>query len=265
MGIFNFFRKRKEAVEQERLQKADEARAAYQARKKSIMDFLDRDYKRRDEIRRNDFLTEKGRCDEANGTCPKCRSNNVIHVIKRAKGEIHGEGSWSGCHSSFFFSSSSHTSGHMSLDGSSDTYPVNKCKDCGNEWNVEETEYPSDIDPFSPYSSFAPTRLCSYTSDYVNLTWDPRDVKEECGSLEEKKEAFLTKSRSCFWLKDYKTVPREALEYAAYRYMKYMGCDDEVMKVFRPKDGNDEYSYTFPDDVWETVKLVIGWTGPETE
>ena len=261
MPIFNIFRKIREKREQEQLKNAAEARAAYQARKKSITDFLDRDYKRRDEIRRNDFLTEKGRCDKANGACPKCHSNNVIHIIKRAKGEIHGEGSWSGYHSSLFFSSSSHTSGHLSLDGSSDTYPVNKCKDCGNEWNVEETEYPSDVDPFSPYSSFAPMRLCDDTADYVNLTWDPRDVKEECGSLEEKKEAFLAKSRSRFWFEDYRTAPREALEYAAYRYMEYTGRDEDVMKVFRPKDGDDEYTYTFPDDVWEAVKKVIGWEG----
>ena len=265
MRIFNFIKRKKEENKQRKLQIAAEARAAYQTRKESISDFLDRDYRRRDEIRRNDFLTEKGRCDEANGTCPKCRSHNVIHVIKRAKGEIHGEGSWSGFHCSSFFLPYSRTSGHMSLDGSSDTYPVNQCKDCGNEWNVEETEYPSDINPFSPYSSFAPMRLCDNTADYVNLTWDPRDVKEEFGSLEEKKEAFLAKSRSCFWFEDYRTAPREALEYAAYLYMEYNSYDKDVMDVFKPKDDDDEYSYTFTDGVWEIVKKVVGWTGPETE
>lgn len=261
MRIFNFIKRKKEEKEQRKLQRAAEARAAYQARKKLITDFLKSEYDRRDAERKADYLKTKARADKSNGTCPKCGSTKVVNSIKRAKGEMHGSGS--SYSSSFLFSH--HSSNNFSVDGKLDTYPVNKCSECGNEWNVTETLYPTDWNPYSAYSSLAPMRMCDNTVKYLNIKWDPNDRTEEFGSLEEKKEDFLSKSQSSYWLEDYKKAPREALEYAAYNYMEYNSYDDDVMKVFKPKDDDDEYTYTFPDGVWEIVKKVVGWTGSETE
>lgn len=261
MGILSFIKDRKERKEREMLQKAAEEKARYQNRKKLINSFLEAEYQKRRAESESDYLKAKKRADKVNGTCPICGSTNVVHSIKRSKGEVHGDGH---SHSLSYIFSHSHSS-IFNLDGKVDTYPVNRCKDCENEWNVEEVYNSMHYNPYSVYESFGPMSMCDDTVKYMEQKWDPKDRTDEFASLDEKREAFLEKTRSCLWFEDYKNAPKEVLEYIAYQNMAYHKYDDDARRVFRPKTSDDEYSYTFPDDVWETVKLVIGWTGPDAE
>jgi len=86
---------------------------------------------------------EKDRIKKLNEICPKCSSNKVVDKISQLKGEINGTS----------FGSMSFGSGYSSgsIHGSMDTYEINKCNDCGNEWkkvtynNYGETSWDQKI------------------------------------------------------------------------------------------------------------------------
>ena len=71
------------------------------------------------------------RIKDANEICPKCSSKKVVDKISQLKGEINGSSSTYGG-GSFLGGFSSFGSG--SIHGSMDTFEINKCNECGNEW-----------------------------------------------------------------------------------------------------------------------------------
>ena len=56
--------------------------------------------------------------EKNNASCPKCNSKNIVNKIAQVEGTSSGTSSIFGGYSS----------------SSIDTYPVNHCNDCGNEW-----------------------------------------------------------------------------------------------------------------------------------
>ena len=261
MKIFGFLKRRKEQEEAAKLLEAQRAKAVYQKRKKLITDFLDSEYEKRSNIKQKIYEENVVEAKKLNSICPNCWSTNVINLVKRSKGEIHGNGYTHTSLSSGILSSSYHNSSDFNINGDLDTYPVNKCNTCGNEWNVVSASYPADLDPYSPYDSFGPRHLSEYTYEYAMLQFDPFDRTEECSSLDEKMEKFLAKTQSSFWFDDYKLAPREVLEYLifiSYQHDFY-SWDTNMQKFFAIKDDDDAYSYTMPDNVCELVKKVIGY------
>ena len=259
---------KRKAKEAEKLAIAQEKKRQYRERKDKIDAYL-AEYKKQDDARRSArYMELKERANRHNNICPKCDSTDVIHNIVRGKGEIHGEShsSYTSSSSSFLFGGSSYGygSGHGKIDGEFDTLPVNKCKKCGNEWNIEEVKYPDSENIFDTWKEFAPSCLYYRIEEYFKLEYDPYDEKEPCNSLEEKREKFFEDASKNWNLVKYKKVPRYMLEYALFNGMTESSYRIEHLpKEFNYHEDDDEYSYRMTDGLWEIVKKIVGWEGTE--
>lgn len=261
---------KKEAEEKKALEIAAEKKRIYQERKEKIDAYV-KQYDEAFEAKAKEvYERELKEAEERNSTCPRCGSKNVVHKVKRTKGEIHGEGhtsSYGSIGGSLFgLAGSLCSTGHSKIDGELDTLQINRCKDCEEEWNIEEVEAPSYYgNAFSHYDSFAPGFLFRRLEEYFELKYDPYDVKNKCNSLEEMQQEFLERYANGHYFDDYKKAPRYMMDYALfqgfsehYYYLEYL--DKEL---FNYKDGDDKYSYTMSDEMWEVVKKLIGWEGEE--
>lgn len=241
----------------------EECRRVYRERKKKITDYLSEYRKKESDERELEYKKSLEECRKKNSVCPKCGANSIIHNIKRTKGEVHGEGKFSHTSRSsggfLWGSASSYAQGSSKVDGEMDTYPVNKCTVCGHEWFIENAERPKSRSIFSDYETSCPGFLARNYLRYVELKYNPDDIREECDSLEEKQDALIeTMSRR---LKCYSEVPRYMVEYAYYKgsspYSEIRREDHGI------SEEDDEYSYVFPEEKWEVIKKLIGWKGTE--
>ena len=265
-GIRKRRAEKKRLEEEKRLEEIRIKKGAYQVRKKLIESYLSEYRKKENEKQAEKYRNLKKTADEQNSVCPKCGSTDVIHNIRRTKGEIHGSGNISGSVSSvgglFLSSSSGFISGSSEIDGEMDTLPVNKCKSCGNEWNIQDPKWPDSRNIFSAYSSFCPTSLFRRITDYLELEFNAMDIKEECNSLEEKKQKYVDDHSDDYHLKVYRECPRYMVEYAFFEGLKYLTCRmDEYADMFGVDDETDEFSFKFSDEMWDTVKMLIRWKG----
>lgn len=274
----NIFRRNNNEVEEfhrieneKRLAEASEKKKAYQERKAKILAYL-KEYDTELEVKSKEIYAAKRKeVDKKNSTCPRCGSKNIVHKVVRTKGEIHGTGSSSSCGSiggsllSFAGSVSSY--GHSSIDGEIDTLQVNRCKDCEEEWNIEELDddYGRVDNIFSNYDSFKPGFLFRRIEEYYKMKYDPYDVKNECNSLDEMREKFFKEWSSSHCIEEYRKRPRYMIEYAIYMgFTEYcFGLEYLDKKLFNYHKDDDQYSYTITDEMWEIVKKIIGWEGIE--
>ena len=276
----NIFKKNNDKVdefhrleEEKRLEKAAEKKKAYQERKDKILAYLKEYDIARDAKSKEIYEEKKKEVDEKNSTCPRCGSKNVVHKVVRTKGEIHGTGS-SGSYGSiggslFGFAGSVSSYGHSSIDGEIDTLQINRCKDCEEEWNIEELDddYGRVSSAFSNYDSFKPGFLFRRIEEYYEMKYDPYDVKNECNSLDEMKEKFFERYSRSYNFEEYKKCPRYMIEYALYKGFTehFYGLEDMDKKLFNYHKDDDEFSYTMSDEMWEVVKKMIGWNGIENK
>jgi len=276
----NIFKKSNDKVdefhrleEEKRLEKAAEKKKAYQERKDKILAYL-KEYNTAIDAKSKEIYEEKKKeVDEKNSTCPRCGSKNVVHKVVRTKGEIHGTGnggSYGSIGGSLFGLAGSISSDwHSSIDGEIDTLQINRCKDCEEEWNIEELDedYGRINSAFSNYDSFKPGFLFRRIENYYEMKYDPYDVKNECNSLDEMREKFFEKYSSCYYFEEYKKCPRYMIEYALYKGFTehFYGLEDLDKKLFNYHKDDDEFSYTMSDEMWEVVKKIIGWNGIENK
>lgn len=259
--------------EEKRLAKAAEKKKAYQKRKDKILAYL-KEYDIAIDAKSKEIYEEKKKeVDEKNSTCPRCGSKNVVHKVVRTKGEIHGTGS-SGSYGSiggslFGFAGSVSSYGHSSIDGEIDTLQINRCKDCEEEWNIEELDddYGRVNSAFSNYDSFKPGFLFRRVEEYYEMKYDPYDVKNKCNSLEEMREEFFNLYSKSHYFADYKKCPRYMIEYTLYKGFTehFYSLEDLDKTLFNYNKDDDQYSYTMTDEMWEIVKKIIGWEGPENK
>ena len=227
-------RKEKEA---KRLEAIQEKKKLYQERKAKIEAWLK--VYNKEQIAKSAKLDREAseRAEEKNSTCPKCGSKNVVHKV---------------------------VSGHSKIDGEFDTYPVNRCKDCEHEWNVEEPYHYSTDDDFSKYGTISPAYLYRRIDEYYEMKFDPTDIKEEYNSLEEKREKFIEKTSNTYMLKPYKKAPRYMIEVALFEgFTEHYYFEDFLDKRFNYHKDDDKYSYRMTDEMWEVAKKIIGWEGDE--
>ena len=270
--MFNIFgikvwRKTKEDA---RLEDIAKKKKAYQERKTKITAFLNDYHEKEFQKRKERYQLREELAEKHNSECPKCKSTNVVNHIKRTKGEIHGNSHSNSYISSsnFFLGSSSYSSSNRigKIDGQLDTYPVNKCNDCGHEWKIEEAEWPEVYDKFSAYSS-NPRFFFNLIYDYLKLEYDPEDITEECNSLEEKQQKYIDRNKGNTFFKLYRTLPKYMLDYVLYQGIK---CErfidiEELRKngFWGISDKTDDYSYEMPQELWEVCQKIIGWKGED--
>jgi len=273
-NLKNIFKKRNEKVDEEKkLAEAAEKKKAYQERKTKILAYLKEYDIARDAKSKEIYKEKKKEVDEKNSTCPRCGSKNVAHKVVRTKGEIHGTGSSSSYGSIggslFGFAGSVSSYGNSSIDGEIDTLQINRCKDCEEEWNIEELDddYGRVDSVFSNYNSFKPGFLFRRIKEYYDMKYDPYDVKNECNSLDEMREKFFEKYSNSYYIEEYKKCPRYMVEYALYKGFTehFYGLEDMDKELFNYHKGDDEFSYTMSDEMWEIVKKMIGWEGIENK
>ena len=254
--------------EAKRLEAIQEKKKLYQERKAKIEAWLQ--VYNKEQCAKSSKLNKEAseRAEKKNSTCPKCGSNNVVHKVVRGKGEIHGNGSSSISGSMggglLGFGGSVIGSGHSKIDGEFDTYPVNRCKDCEHEWNVEEPYHYSTDDDFSKYGTISPGYLYRRIDEYYEMKFDPTDIKEECNSLEEKREKLFERTSKTHMLEPYKKAPRYMIEVALFEgFTEHYYFEDFLDSRFNYQEDDDKYSYTMSDEMWEVVKKIIGWEGTE--
>lgn len=237
-----------------RLAQAQAEKEKYQERKRLIDDYLKKYRAEEHEKAQKVYEAHLATAKEQNSTCPKCKSKNVVHRITRLQGEVHGSGSFRSSSSHFLFASSSSHRSRFNVDGSMDTLPVNKCKDCGHEWNITETHFPKTNNEFTGGEAWL---FYEDIKQYLELEYDPYDKTETCNSLEEKQEAFL-ESRSWRCYSVYNTAPRYMLDYALFKGAPSVWYGEEdIIRRLGIKSGDDEYSYVMPDEIYEIVKRLV--------
>lgn len=258
---------KRQSIENERLAKVQEEKKRYQERKRMIDEFLDKYNRDRCSQEAKEYNKRDEWSRKLNSICPKCGSTHIINTISRTKGEIKGQGksSSSSSFSSGLFTSSSSTnsSSHFNIDGELDTYPINKCSECGHEWNISNPEYPTIENIYEDYDSYLPAYLRHRIEEYLDMEYDPYDYTENYDSLEDKRNALCEKVSNVLNMKPYQTTPRYMLEYALFTTFNYydmyeyntLGCTKEMNK----------YSYQMPDEIWEVVKKLLKWQGEEPQ
>lgn len=242
----------------ERLEIAKAEKEKYKERKKMIDDYFAEEYTKAQKIIQKFELESQKEADKINSFCPNCGSRNVVQKIIQTKGELHGNGS--------SYNVSTFSYGTSKVDGKIDTYPVNRCKDCENEWYIAVPKTEKYHDPYKAYNSYEPEYLLRHIYEYLKLRYDPYDIREECNSLEEKREKFIEKTARV--LDCYKHSPRYAMDYALFTAINgYSGryFFDDIQEHFGDFVAKDAYTYEMPDELWKIVKKLVAWSEPETQ
>jgi len=267
--LFGIRRKRLEKqkqAEEKRLKEIQEEKERRKIREKVIREYLDNYYKEKEkkELEKKKELEEE--IKTANTTCPKCGSEDIINNIKQVKGELHGKGNILGTSSSSLFTSSSYLSGSSKIDGELNTYPVNKCKKCGNEWEIkkidkDDYDFP---DVFNSWDCVAPGFLFRKVLGYLDLEFDPHDVNEKFNSLEEKQKDLCKSTSQVLKLYGYDELPKYMIDYLIY--IGYLdshcyGSGNYKKLGDLTEESTTKYSYTLSPELWEIVKNLIDWKG----
>ena len=258
-GIKSRRRERLAREEAERLEAVNAQKRRYKERKEKITAFLDKYLEDSAKEAEATNEAEIARYEKETSKCPKCGSENVINKFKRTKGELHADASFHSNSSLFFHASS----GKAKADGELDTFPINSCKDCGNEWIAEKPKLFSPINEYDPWSSPSPRFLYKRVAEYLTMEYDPYDTKELANSLEEKRADLCAKTSVSKLLESYKHAPRYMLEYAIFLGMTEFMFREQVDERIGLKEGDDKYSFSVPDDVWVVVKKLLDWSRSE--
>lgn len=261
MWPFSYFKKRKEekikrAQEELKLaeevkQKAIAERKALYNKYKSYIDEIIQTHNEDQCQKKFEYIDKKEQDNKkSNHICPHCKSNEVIEVFGRQKGELKGSfnssSSSSYSHSLFSgYGSSSHSSSG-NINGSLDTFKVNRCSKCGHEWEkLPECIYPSEIkyfpgkenwDDYIPYFISHITRLI----DKINR-FDPDRLDNKFNSVDE----IIEDAKNNTWYKLVKDLPLELLYYITYQNKYHISRKEEVFAKYNYDDGGQDYLGSF--------------------
>lgn len=238
MSIFDFlnFKKRnreyQERIEEEKLRKKQLEEEKLRKKKEFFNNkkaFIDNIVKEHSDIeyqkRRNYEKKENDYIDRWNSSCRNCRSTNVIQIYNRHKGQIDGslDSNSYNSYSHGLFSGSSYSSSNVkgNFHGELDTLTVNKCKDCGHEWeyrkykHVYEDNYYYDKIDYKTCCEYLIVRIYDLFEQLENF--NPNKLDETCSTLDEKKKELINKikSNSLISYKSIKALPIELIFYYA--------------------------------------------------
>lgn len=258
--MFDLFgiKKRRQEREEARKKMLKDRKELAESRKSSINWFLNERSAAAYVRGQERYKKDREQCEKKNAVCPICGSKNRINKFVRTKGQLDGSlnGSSSGYGS--LFGGYSHGSVSGKIHGELDTFQVNECRDCGNQWEVAKPEH-------------------TYVSDYSYDPWSIHsgDVgflyRSIWNCLEEPEK--LPKTSTSYITNQFKGAPREVLECLLYLYhTSYDGwggddyeehyndlygikiCRDE----YSPNFNDDAYVFTFTDEIWHLIQQIIG-------
>lgn len=223
MWPFSFFIKRKEEklqkMEEIRLEKLRKEKEKFRKRKEYIDTFVS-NHNKQERKKQDNFLDKLNKeIEKGNSSCPKCKGNNIIQVYRRPKGELKGSlDSFSiSSHSGGLFSSSSsyYSKTNGNIEGELDTLRVNKCNDCGQEWEIKCKEffakhYPNEVD-YEDYVYYFLNDCCRKLSNLKDF--NPNNLDEECYTFEEKRKQCVQKLKESLWIEYVKPLTIELIYY----------------------------------------------------
>ena len=242
----------------------DEREARLESRKAAIDKFLDEKEQIANEQAKVAQERDEAEVAQKNTVCPVCGSKNRIHKFVRTKGQLDGSLGGSSSGYSSLFGGYSHGSISGKIHGELDTFEVNECKDCGNQWKVVEPRH-------------------KYLSDYRINTWSLDESEGNVGFLYRSIRRYREEPKKMEDLNEYSVVrefkdtPRMVLEYLLFSfhlswrgYGVYDGDDDHYILYNTPIHYNEEkedfngdpYLFEFSEEDWDFIKRVVGY---ETE
>lgn len=244
IDLFGIKRRREERErrEKERIEKIKKAREKRIELRRAIIDpYIEKKVEECKKIGQEEYKRLQDECGIKNSACPKCGGKDIINRFVKIQGEVDGHS-----HGYPFGGS------YGSIEGKLNTFKVNECKVCGNQWEIAEPEYSLEDctpDDFSPYE---------FGSKIGFLFRRVRGVLE-------KSEDEINDLKPNKYLECYKDTPREALEYCLYIFGVHdLYGEKELLgtKLIEDKkspDYNDNpYLFTLTDEVWSIVKVFIG-------
>lgn len=225
--MFEYFKKKKAerlARKEEKLQRKLKYRNAIQKEVQRVKDMCG---KEASEL--NDFTQKYA--SRGNSTCPKCKSTKVVNKVSRIKGDIKGE--FSG-HSNLLWGESS-----GNIDGKIDTYDVNRCTECGNEWKKEKANFYWGYKRVEEKIKQVLWLLEDY-HEAENCTFDEDDLKEKYNSLEEKRAALLEKCNTSTRYREvvelWKGISVQAFEFLFFDNFKYDSYYKDKLSKYYDED-----------------------------
>lgn len=254
---FDLFGIKRRRAERQALEEARNAKIksdrqkVYDVRKTIIDDFLKLKYNYYRELAWKDYDKDRAKVKEKNQVCPICKSKNRIDKFLRIQGSLNGHSLGSGSFSGGLFYNSGNYTHSGSIEGHLDTYVVNECKDCGNQWAKAEPKHAFvsdyDINPYDIHDG--------------NVGYLYRRIIDAISKNEIKEHSILKNSFS--------NVDREVIEYLLYKYDSENGYkstyfDSKLFGIPIIKDENDEhfnndpYLFVLTDEIWDIVKMLIG-------
>lgn len=237
---------------QKEYERIAEAKKAYRE-KKARIDAIIAEHNNSDMAARLKFnQEEEKRVAISNSTCPHCTSKAVHQEFKKLEGGFHGKSSGDIYGGGNFFGSSmyGHSSGR--IDGKLDTYRINKCEDCGHEWEIAEVRngnkhwYSGKVDYQGDLS-----RLAYRISDVLDVEYDPKDITEEYDSYEEKRAAMIEKLKK--YSGDIINLPIEIIWYYVVTY-SYELSSSRLEKLRKSRAKYDPYIVDFKNNVLKVLE-----------
>lgn len=166
-----------------------------------------------------------------NSTCPICKSTNIIHVFRQTK---------------------------TTTSGNFDTFKVNKCSECGNEWEHKDEQLFDFVNlDYGLLTTFFIDRVYRMVEHVA--TFDPTNLTETYETVEECIQHESARLLDTFSLEPIQDITIEVLSYYAYRHSHYLLYEDNILEGDRKtRKPEDAYLKNFKPEM-ETA--LIEWFG----
>lgn len=241
--MIDWFGIKRRKAEKEEKRKAEIKKAKWEIekrkeyRKNLITSWLDKYSAERDKLGKESMDKDVKECEAKNSKCPKCGCEDVIN--KYVFGQKLSKDSFS------------YSAGE---EPDLESFKVNECKRCGNQWEVAKP-------------------VNSHYLDYVPDNYSPYDYSSPIGFLYRRIEGVLEGSeeeinepKELKLLECYKNTPREVLESSLYikAYHDAYGEVKEILgtkiieDVMDPNYNDDMYLFKLSNKAWEIAKTFIG-------
>ncbi len=229
--MFGIGKRKQEEAERKRKDAEYQIEKKKSERQALVQSWLEKEVADREKSGEESMKEDVAECDAKNSVCPKCGGKNIINRY-------------------VLISLSGHDFGNSAEEIDLESFKVNECKACGNQWEIARP-------------------LHSYSLDYTVDNYSPYDYSGYLGFLYRRIKAGLEgqeKPEPKKLLEVYKNTPKEVLECCLYRQACYQGdmYDEKILgtkivsDILDPQYNANEYLYRISDEAWRIAKTFIG-------